>query len=829
MTRREARQKAEALVAQMTLEEKAGQLRYDAPAITRLGVPAYNWWCEALHGVARAGQATIFPQAIGMGATFDPDLVQTVADAIAAEGRAKYNVCAANDDRDIYKGLTFWSPNVNIFRDPRWGRGHETFGEDPYLTGRLGVAYVKGMQGDGDTMKAAACAKHFAVHSGPEALRHEFDARVSAKDMEETYLPAFRALVTEAHVAGVMGAYNCVNGEPACANRTLQEKLRGEWGFDGYFVSDCWAILDFHEHHMVTRTAKESAALAVNTGCDLNCGVTYLHILEAYRDGLVSEETITEAAVRLFTIRYELGLFDGSPYDQISYLEVESPEHLALAEKAAEETFVLLKNNGILPLDERKIRTLGVIGPNADSRASLIGNYHGTSGRYETLQEGLQDYLGDDVRVLTSVGCELERDRSESQSLAHDRLTEAKAVAENSDIVILCVGLDETLEGEEGDTSNSAVSGDKDDLQLPQVQRELMERQGGNIMQGTMKTAVMTDLRKVEIQSRPIPQPKEDEVLVKIEYVGICGSDLHYFESGRIGDFIVHPPFVLGHEAGGTVVELGSKVKNLKAGDRVAMEPGRTCGHCEFCREGKYNLCRDVQFFATPPVDGVFQEYVAHEAGLCFRLPDNVSTMEGALIEPLAVGMHAAAQGDAHLGQTAVVTGAGCIGLVSMLSLKARGVSKVIQVDVMDNRLQKAKELGADFVINGRTEDTVARIMEITGGGGFDIGIETAGSEITAQQQIRSAKKGATIVFVGYSASGMMTLPIGTALDKELTMKTVFRYRNIYPMAIDAVARGVVPIRDVVTNYYELDDIQHALDECVDRKDEVVKGVIKVC
>ncbi|MCD7812520.1 MAG: NAD(P)-dependent alcohol dehydrogenase [Lachnospiraceae bacterium] len=347
-------------------------------------------------------------------------------------------------------------------------------------------------------------------------------------------------------------------------------------------------------------------------------------------------------------------------------------------------------------------------------------------------------------------------------------------------------------------------------------------------MNGTMKTAVMTDIRKVEIQRRPIPVPEEDEVLVKIEYVGICGSDLHYYEAGRIGDFIVEPPFVLGHEAGGTVVEVGSNVKNLKVGDRVALEPGKTCGHCEFCKQGKYNLCKDVVFFATPPVDGVFQEYVAHEAGLCFKLPENVSTLEGALIEPLAVGMHAANQGEAHLGQTAVVTGAGCIGLVSLLSLKARGVSKVIVVDVMDKRLEKAKELGADEVINGAKEDTVARIAEITGGAGFDLGIETAGSQITAQQQIRAAKKGATIVFVGYSPSGDMTLPIGTALDKELTFKTVFRYRNIYPMAIDAVSSGKIHIKDIVTNYFELDDIQNALDSCVDNKAEIVKGVIRV-
>lgn len=347
-------------------------------------------------------------------------------------------------------------------------------------------------------------------------------------------------------------------------------------------------------------------------------------------------------------------------------------------------------------------------------------------------------------------------------------------------------------------------------------------------MSKMMKIAVMTELKKVEIQERPIPEPKENEVLVKVEYVGICGSDLHYFESGRIGDFVVEYPFVLGHEAGGTVVEVGSNVKNLKVGDRVAMEPGKTCGTCEFCKQGKYNLCKDVIFFATPPVDGVFQEYVAHEAGLCFKLPDNVSTMEGALIEPLAVGMHAANQGGAHLGQTAVVTGAGCIGLVTLLSLKAMGVSKVIVVDIMEKRLQKALELGADAVVNGKEEDTVARIMELTDGKGFDLGIETAGSQITAAQQIRAAKKGAIIVFVGYSASGEMTLPIGMALDKELTFKTVFRYRNIYPMAIDAVASGKIAIQDIVTDYFELDNIQEALNACVENKAEIVKGVIKI-
>ena len=417
MNREEAKKKAEALVARMTLEEKASQLRYDAPAIKRLGIPAYNWWNEGLHGVARAGQATVFPQAIGMAAAFDRKSVAEMAGIVATEGRAKYNAYSVNGDRDIYKGLTFWSPNVNIFRDPRWGRGHETYGEDPYLTKELGVSFVE----------------------------------------------------------AVMGAYNRTNGEPCCGSPTLQKKLRGEWKFQGHFVSDCWAIRDFHEHHMVTDTAVESAALAINNGCDLNCGNTYLHIMKAYEKGLVTEETITRAAVRLFTTRYLLGLFDGSEYDHISYLEVESPRHLDAAEKAAEKSFVLLKNNGILPLDKEKLKTIGIIGPNADSRQALIGNYHGTASRYITIQEGIQDYVGDDVRILTSRGCDLFRDRTEHLAFTRDRIAEAKVVAENSDVVILCMGLDETLEGEEGDTGNSYVSGDKEDIELPGVQRELME------------------------------------------------------------------------------------------------------------------------------------------------------------------------------------------------------------------------------------------------------------------------------------------------------------------------------------------------------------------
>ena len=476
MNRQEAVRRATELVEQMSVEELASQLRFDADEIPHLDIPEYNWWNEGLHGVARAGTATVFPQAIGLGATFDEELLERIGVAVSTEARAKYNENEKHEDRDIYKGITLWSPNVNLFRDPRWGRGHETYGEDPTLIAILGVAYIKGLQGEGEYLRTAACAKHFAVHSGPEEKRHYFDAKVSMKELWETYLPQFEACVREGKVEAVMGAYNRTNGEPCCAHSYLMvEVLRKQWGFQGHYVSDCWAIRDFHEHHMVTDTAVESAALAINNGCDLNCGNTYLHIMKAYEKGLVTEETITRAAVRLFTTRYLLGLFDGSEYDNISYLEVESPRHLDAAEKAAEKSFVLLKNNGILPLDKEKLKTIGIIGPNADSRQALIGNYHGTASRYITIQEGIQDYVGDDVRILTSRGCDLFRDRTEHLAFTRDRIAEAKVVAENSDVVILCMGLDETLEGEEGDTGNSYVSGDKEDIELPGVQRELME------------------------------------------------------------------------------------------------------------------------------------------------------------------------------------------------------------------------------------------------------------------------------------------------------------------------------------------------------------------
>ena len=476
--RSEASSKARELVGKMTLEEKASQLKYDAPAIERLGIPAYNWWNEVLHGVARAGTATVFPQAIGLAAMFDEEMQEKIAGVISEEARAKYNGQSRHGDRDIYKGLTVWSPNINIFRDPRWGRGHETYGEDPYLTSRLGIRFIRGLQGDGKYLKVAACSKHFAVHSGPESLRHEFNAVAGPKDMAETYLAAFEATVKEAEVESVMGAYNRVNGEPACGSSTLLKKtLREKWGFQGHVVSDCWAIRDFHVNHKVTATAPESAALALKNGCDLNCGNTYLHILEALKEGLITEEDITTACERLFTTRFMLGLFaDDCEYDSIPVTATDTDEHAALALEAAEKSMVLLENDGTLPLNPDEIRTIAVIGPNADSIPALEGNYNGTSSRYVTFLQGIRRYAEEKgIRVLYSLGCHLFKDRTSGLAQADDRLAEAAMYAEEADITIACVGLDATLEGEEGDTGNEYFSGDKKDLLIPESQRRLME------------------------------------------------------------------------------------------------------------------------------------------------------------------------------------------------------------------------------------------------------------------------------------------------------------------------------------------------------------------
>lgn len=473
MKKKDFQQIAEEVTAKMTTEEQAEQLKYDAPANEKAGLKAYNWWSEGLHGVARAGSATMFPQAIGLAAMFDTELLQKAADITATEARAKYNAYSAHGDRDIYKGLTLWSPNINIFRDPRWGRGQETYGEDPFLTSKLGAAFVRGLQGDGEFLKTAACAKHLAVHSGPENLRHEFDAKASLKDMEETYLPAFRELVEDADVEGVMGAYNRVNGEPSCASTFLMNKLK-EWNFDGYFVSDCWAIRDFHTSHGITKTAPESAAMALKAGCDLNCGNTYLHILQALEEGLIDDEDIKKACIHLMRTRARLGMFEEhTEFDDIPYDVVCCDEHRKTALECSEKSMVLLKNNGILPLDKSKIRSIAVIGPNADSREALEGNYCGRADEYITFLDGIRKSF--DGRINYSEGSALFNDRVMNLGMADDRLAEAAIAAENSDVVILCVGLNATLEGEEGDTGNEFCSGDKPDLRLPETQRKLLK------------------------------------------------------------------------------------------------------------------------------------------------------------------------------------------------------------------------------------------------------------------------------------------------------------------------------------------------------------------
>ncbi len=474
-------ERAADLVSRMTLEEKVYQTLHGAAAIERLGVKAYNYWNEALHGVARAGVATVFPQAIGLAATFDEDFLEEAAGVISDEGRAKFNAQQKYDDYDIYKGLTFWSPNVNIFRDPRWGRGHETYGEDPYLTSRLGVRFIEGMQGkDEKYMKVAACAKHFAVHSGPEDIRHSFNAEVSPQDMRETYLPAFKACVKEAGVEVVMGAYNRTNGEACCGSKTLLEDiLRGEWQFKGHVTSDCWAIKDFHEYHMVTANAVESVALAMNMGCDLNCGNIYGNLLKAVERGLVKEETIERAVVRLMTTRMKLGLFDAPekvPYNTINYDVVDCEKHKEINERAARKSVVLLKNEEqLLPLDKEKIKTIGVIGPNANNRKALVGNYEGTASEYITVLEGIQRYAGDDIRVMFSEGCHLCKNKMQVLAKERDRLSEVRAVADCSDVIIACMGLDASLEGEEGDEGNEFASGDKPNLNLPGLQEEVLK------------------------------------------------------------------------------------------------------------------------------------------------------------------------------------------------------------------------------------------------------------------------------------------------------------------------------------------------------------------
>jgi len=465
-------QRIEELLSSMTLEEKTTQLRFAGPAIERLGVPEYNWWNECLHGVARAGRATVFPQAIAFGATFNPELIFRVAEAIAAEARAKHHHAVRLGRRGQYEGLTFWTPNINIFRDPRWGRGQETYGEDPFLTSEIGKAFVRGLQGEHpDYLKAAACAKHYAVHSGPEGLRHEFNAEVSEKDLRETYLPAFKALVDEG-VEAVMGAYNRTNGEPCCAHSVLMEEiLRGEWQFAGHYVSDCWAIRDFHEHHGITQDAAESAALAVKKGCDLNCGSVYEGLMESIERGLVAEKEIDRSLRRLLRTRFRLGMFDPDelvPWTDTPLSVVGCDAHRDLAREVAVQSCVLLKNDGLLPLDASK-RRLFVTGPAAADSTVLLANYHGTSDRLITILEGITARSGNERSVTYRQGFGFD-------APVRNPLNYAFGEARQSDVVIACIGISSHVEGEEGDAYASDFAGDKRDLSIPADQIEYLRK-----------------------------------------------------------------------------------------------------------------------------------------------------------------------------------------------------------------------------------------------------------------------------------------------------------------------------------------------------------------
>lgn len=477
MDERTAREKAVAIVSQMTIEEKLPQLLYNSEAIDRLGIREYNWWNEACHGVARAGVATVFPQTIGLAATFHPALIGDVANAIADEGRAKYNESIKYGDRGIFKGLTYWSPNINIFRDPRWGRGQETFGEDPFLTSVLGCAFIKGLQGSGDFYKAAACAKHFAVHSGPEKLRHSFDAKASEKDLQETYLPAFEQAV-KAGVAGVMGAYNRTNGKPCCANGELiQDILRKKWGFTGYFVSDCGAIADIARHHNYAENLTEAAALALKAGCDLNCGEAYAHLVDAYEEDLIDEDDVTDAVTRLYTIRVLLGEFEERrPFTDIPYRKLACPEHKALDLEAARQSIVLLKNEDrFLPFNKDEPKKIAVIGPNAMSTLALEGNYNGHADEYITVADGIRRVF-DNWEVLVADGSPINFDESKYYDGFHDLESEAVAAASHADVTVLCLGLDRHAEGEDtGREDDFSDHGDRKTLGLPLSQRKLAD------------------------------------------------------------------------------------------------------------------------------------------------------------------------------------------------------------------------------------------------------------------------------------------------------------------------------------------------------------------
>ena len=506
-------ERVQLIIDEMTLEEKISQLTHDAAAVERLDIPDYNWWSEALHGVARNGRATVFPQPIGLAATFDRDLIHRIYSAVSDEARAKFEVSQSIGNRAQNAGLTFWTPNVNIFRDPRWGRGMETYGEDPYLTAQLGMECVKGLQGDHPKyLKTGACAKHYAVHSGPEALRHEFDAITNMKDLHETYLPAFKALVTETNVESVMGAYNRVNGEPACASEVLlQDILLDDWGFEGHILSDCWAIRDFHEGHMVTTDVAESAAMALNHGVSLNCGNSYPALKEALDRGLVTEATIDERLTNLFITRFELGLFDPpsmNPYKEINESVINSEEHSEIAYEAAVKSVVLLKNNGVLPLD-KNLRTLYVTGPQANNSTVLMGNYYGMSNKLVNILEGITSRVSAGTTLDYRMGVLDFRDNINPIDWATGNAKEAEAT-------IAVMGISQLLEGEEGESLASPTKGDRIDLNMPSNQVDFLRK----LKDGNDKPVIV-----VMTGGSPITMPEVEELADAILWVWYPGQE----------------------------------------------------------------------------------------------------------------------------------------------------------------------------------------------------------------------------------------------------------------------------------------------------------------
>jgi beta-glucosidase len=461
------------LLSKMTLEEKISQMVNNSAAIDRLGIPAYDWWGECLHGVARFGRATVYPQAIGLAATWDTDLIGRIGTAISDEGRAMFHAMEDYGFSRRYGGLTYWTPNINIFRDPRWGRGQETYGEDPFLTSRIGVSLVKGIQGDHPKyLKAGACGKHFAVHSGPEGLRHEFNAITSQKDLHETYLYAFRELV-DAGVESIMCAYNRTNEEACCASNTLLlDILRDDWGFGGHILSDCGALRDLYEGHGLAADPAEAAALALKTGVNLNCGNTYSFLLEAVEKGLVTEEEIDASLAYLLRTRFKLGLFD--PYDMVPFTKISTdvvncPEHRALAREAAQKCVVLLKNNGVLPLSD-VTEKIYVTGPNATNLDVMLGNYFGVSGEMSTILEGVAAKRQAGTFIEYRKGTELDRDNLNPIDWT------TGGAKEPGTVTVACYGISPLLEGEEGEAILSPTAGDRLDISLPESQVKMIKK-----------------------------------------------------------------------------------------------------------------------------------------------------------------------------------------------------------------------------------------------------------------------------------------------------------------------------------------------------------------